>query len=79
MACNCKRAAELVDGTTDIEEGVLMKAWKVIYKILLMLLVICLAVVMVPIIVLYAIWQMIFGKGGIHIPNKVFKLAGLNG
>ena len=77
MGCNCKRAATLEeDYGLPTEESGFEKVVRIIYKILIFILIICLVIVVSPVVMVIAVYQIIFGKGGIRLPHKIFEFAG---
>jgi hypothetical protein len=80
MGCNCKRAVTLEeDYGAPMEENWFGKMIRMLYKCIMFIIVVVLSIIVSPIVILIAIYQITFGKGGIKIPHKIFEMSKLEG
>jgi len=74
MSCNCKKKIVLEDKYGEnVEENFLNKASRFLVKGLIFLIFCVLAIVIIPIMVFMAIYQLTFGKGRIVLPKFLGK------
>ena len=74
MACNCKRAAKIID-VNSVELSWLQKVFLFLKKIGLFTLAICSIVILTPIILIGIFYTLIFkGSDKLTIPTKVFNM-----
>ena len=52
---------------------------RMLYKCIMFIIVVVLSIIVSPIVILIAIYQITFGKGGIKIPHKIFEMSKLEG
>ena len=74
MACNCKKAAKIID-VNSVELSWSQKALHFLMKIGLFTLAICSIVILTPIILIGIFYTLIFkGSDKLTIPTKVFNM-----
>lgn len=75
MACNCKKAAELEEKYgTEIEESILKKAYRGLWKLFVLSLGVVIGIVAVPVVIFILMFNQIFmGGKGIKFPEKLSK------
>jgi len=76
MGCNCKRGMALEDQYGEkMEESSVWRVIRFFYKVLMFALVLVLGIVLSPVVVIYVIYKMVFGNGGIKVPKKIMEMA----
>ena len=64
MACNCKRANKLQDDYGVKEDETLSgKAYRYLWKVIIALLMLAFSIVIVPIVIVMAMYNIVFGNG----------------
>lgn len=76
MGCNCKRGVELEEKYGEnVEETPIEKGLRLLYKVAVFALVLVLGIVVSPIAIIYVLYRMVFGDGGVKIPRKIMEMA----
>ena len=74
MACSCKRAQKFEEkyGTPQ-EETTVMKLNRYFFKVFFFVITVALAIIIIPYIILYAIYALFFGDNKITLPKFLRK------
>lgn len=77
MACNCKKKRDIEAKYGEpIEETWFDKTYKYLAKILFFLMLLCLTIVLVPVVIVIAMYELAFSKNpSINLPKLIGKLV----